>query len=368
MKSALLHRLCKATTILSLGVIASLGLNGCGSGGNSDSQQGQIAPETLEGLSVTLFQSFTVTFFKLAGQPGNESGAGDFDGNAGSFNLGFTDNGNTIARPIEVPSIITNLSYTYTKTSADTGRIVFTWSGLREQSSAEAALESQSDYQGRQIFWENETMTMDVLFVDTNGVIRTTSSRVRGYEFRVVRYNRPENSPPILITNSSTTFEFDSPNAVFTVAGTLRPLPTNYQLDVSENTPSGIVWEDLRGRTIDFVGAGTPALRVSYQSAAGGLLEIPGVEGIDDSGTMLVDSLNQGVIGGPGDFGYRRTGGANAAFSIVYDLPAGGGPTDPVSTRIDYTLEFTTLDAGIWTDSNGNSGRFSEDLVTDNPQ
>ncbi len=370
MKLALFPRLRKAATILSIGAvgtIGSIGLNGCGSG-SSGSNEVQIAPETLEGVTLNLFRSFSVKFFKLSGEPGNEAGAGDFDGIADSFNLGLTDNGNTIAETIEVPSVITNLSYTYRKTSADTGRIVFNWFGIRTRSAAEQALIDETNYTGFQIFWESQTMTMDVLFADSNGVIRTTSSRVRGYQRRIVRHGVPPGSPmgtprQLLVDFiSDPPLEFDSTNAIFSVNG--APLPTNYQLNVSENTPSSIVWLNLQGRTIDFFGGPTP-LTAAYQSTTGGLTELPGVDGIDDSGTMLVDAPTDGVIGGPGDFGWRRLGGPNAAFSIRYDVPVAGGGT--TRKQINYRMNFETIDSGSWTDSDGNSGFFAEDLDTDNP-
>ncbi len=249
MKLAHFPWLLKAAAILSICTIGPIGLNGCGSG-SSGSNEVQIAPETLEGVTLNLFRSFNVTFFKTGGVDGDETGAGDFDGIADSFILGFQDNGNTIAETVEVPSVITGLSYTYKKTAADTGRIVFTWSGLRTRSAAEQALLDQADYRGFQIFWESGTMTMDVLFVDSNGVIRNTSSRVRGYNPRVVRFNRPMGQPPELIIDSISTVDFDSTNTIFTLNG--QPLPSNYKLQPSENTPSSIVWENLQGRTIDF--------------------------------------------------------------------------------------------------------------------
>ncbi len=353
MKFSFLHRTVSALVAISLATATSLSLTGCGGGGGGDSEEVQIAPQTLDEVNLILYNAFALTFFKLGGENGNENGAVDYDFLRGPINFGVQDNNVSISNPLEIPVLLRDVTYTYEKTGADTGRIILNYLNTQIYP-YNLATQNNNRVVGYELFWNgisNDQTVLDILFVDQGGFITSSTTRNRDLTLFSSFFTGGNGGGASV---NYQTIEFDSTNSIFTLNG--AALPSNYSKDVSDDEPFGIVWESIQGRTIEFT-SGTPRT-VAYQSSAGGITEIPNEDGIDDSGTILVDSPSDGVFGRSGEYGYVRTGGADAIFIFNFRRDDGMGGTE--LQVVNYTLTFDSFDGGTYVSSDGETGEFTQ--------
>lgn len=351
----------KALQLLSCSIIASFSLNGCGGGGGGgSSSEPQVAPASLENVSITLFNAFTVKFFRLAGSIGNESGAVDYDFRQSPFRVATADNNQNVGIDVAIPVLLQDVGYTYVRNSPTTGRITLTWTNIQQYPHPLATEGNPRVGPLGDLFWGGPGFTqtsliLDVLFVDTGGFIGTTTVRVRSANRYSSTFTPP--GPALVFVNP---FEFDSIDAQFRIDS--GRLPAGYNPDFTPETPSSAVWPSLTGRTIDFDGNDL-SRRIAQRTTTAPQIMIPGAT-VEDAGTLLVDVPVEMVNGGDGIYSYARTGGSGAKVAIRYPRVV-GGITQTVNVL--YTLTFDSLDGGTFVDSNGATGTFLQDTFTNVP-
>jgi len=346
----------KALQLLSCSIIASFSLNGCGGGGGGSSSEPQVAPASLENVSIILFNNaFRLKFFRLGGSIGNESGAVDYDFLQSPFRVAVADNNQSVGIDYEIPAILEDITYTYVRNSPNTGRITITsWTNIQLYPHPLATEGNPIVGPLGDLFWggpgrTQTSLVLDVLFVDTGGFIGTTTVRVRSVNIYESTFTPP--GPAQVFVD---TIQFDSRDAQFRIDS--GPLPTGYSPDITPETPSSAVWPSLTGRTIDFVGNDLTR-RIAQRTTTAPVIMIPGAP-VEDAGTILVDVVPEAVRGGDGIYSYTRTGGPGAKVAVRYTRVVGGVPQ---TVNVLYTLTFTSLDGGTFVDSNGATGTFIQD-------
>jgi len=354
----------KALQLLSCSIIASLSLNGCGGGGGGggSSSEPQVAPATLENVTITLFNNaFNLKFFRLGGTTGNESGAVDYGLIRSPFRVAIADNNQNVGIDYVIPGVLEDVTYSYVRNSPNTGRITITSWRNRQIYPHPLATEGTPEVLALgDLFWGGPERTqtsliLDVLFVDTGGFIGTTTVRVRS----VNRYDSTFTPPgPALVF--VTPIEFDSGDVQFRIDS--GRLPTGYSPDITPETPASAVWPSLTGRTIRFFGTDLTR-KLAQRTTTAAQITIPG-ETAEDAGTLLVDVPAELVSGGDGIYSYARTGGPGAKAAVRYRRVV-GGITQTVNVL--YTLTFDSLDGGTFIDSNGATGTFLQDNLTNVP-
>lgn len=350
MKSSLFQKTVKAVKTLSLVSLAALGLNGCGSGGGG-SNGFVVAPESLELVTVRLFGAFDLQFFRTSGVAGNEAGGVDYDLIDKEFRVATGDGGTSVGRDITIPSVLTNVKYTYVRTGLDTGRITVTYFN-NEVYPHPAATAGNTPILLGDLFWGGPArlqteLILDVLFGSNGTNIATSTTRVRSAWYYDSTFTAPG---PAIIDVSP--LEFDSTTAQFSLNGAGLPAGYNPYSTFSDTTPASVVWTTIQGRTIDLNGSDF-FRKVAHQATGGSGPSLDGVTP-EETGSILVDSAAEGVLGGSGTYSYARTGGTKAKFAISYN-----------GQVVLFSLDFDALDGGSYTDNNSAIGTFLEDNFTD---
>jgi hypothetical protein len=344
---------------------AAICLTSCGGGGGDDGEENVVAPQSLEGVTMRLFNSFDLDFVRGAGTRDNESGAFVFTRRAQNFRLAIPAGTSNLGFTVELPVALTTSRYTYLRTGVDTGRVTLTFGNAQVYPWPLATAASPTPVGGQaDMFWGGRlglatNLILDVLFVDNNGFLTVNTTRVRS---AYIYQSSFEGMGPA--TSTASPIEFDTIDAQISLF-TAR-LPTGYDPydSIDSNTPTRIVWPALTTRTVDFDGSDL-ARRVAFRFVTGAGPSIPGVERPEESGTLLVDDAN-GALGAQGTFSYARTGGNLAKLVINYSTPV-VPPTVPPTTvpsSVVYTMTFVGLDGGTFVDSNGATGTFSQDPTT----
>lgn len=129
MITSILQRIKPVATLLAAVSLVTFGLSGCGSGGGGDDAATQPAPQTFNGLVLTLYtQGVTLTFLRSGGDAANgiENGAVTMTANPAA--TGIVD-ANGVPGTLRPSTQINGTSYTYVRTSPEGGTLTLTGSG-----------------------------------------------------------------------------------------------------------------------------------------------------------------------------------------------------------------------------------------------
>lgn len=362
----------KAAQILAFAALATLGLNGCGGGGGGGSDKAQIAPATLEGVRLTLFNNaFTLKFFKTASLANGETGGADYDSIRREFRVAKVDGSGNLGTTYTIPVTLDNVKYTYIRTGPNTGNITLTWINGQAYPAFPKATKDREGPNGLgDLFWggplrRQTELQLGIIFAgDPGGTVTSSTVRVRSvynyFSVFVKDVDDPDDDGTVI--SDANPDEFDSTNSAFSLA-LGGALPSGYNPEIDSEIPSGIVFTDVQGLTLDFDGTDLTR-RIAHQSSNGTpTIPIPGEElsDIEDSGSVLVDEISTGgsdiEVFLPGQYSYIRTGGVGAKFAVRYTNSGG-------SVTVTYTMTFDSIDGGTFIDSNGASGTFLRDNFT----
>jgi hypothetical protein len=344
---------CKKITAWTLAAITSLSLLGCGGGGGD--REVVIAPESLDEIKMNFFNAYNLTFYRGAGTRGNETGAVSYEPIVSQFLFGQSSTANAaVANPVELPLIMTNCSYNYTRTSPTTGRIVFTYFNIQAFPYPNATSKDPLVTNVGTMFWDTtRSTTFDLVFSDDGGYLGDRVARVRSIEWFQSVWNGTTNSAD----NSYEYEEFNTPNVVSSTLTLGGRVPTGYDpYDQWESEqkpkPSKMVWETLNERTVYIYGQ-SDLLTVAFVKT--------GVDfGVEEKGSILIDTTN-GIEGGSGTYEWNREGGTIATLRLEYGDYVGG---QLKTVEREYKFTFTSLDGGTFT-SNAGIGSFTQ--IKDGP-
>ncbi|MGJ8633829.1 MAG: hypothetical protein ACSHX7_07910 [Luteolibacter sp.] len=340
MKKNFLGKIAKAAMLISVSASTALSLSNCGGGGGGgDENEVLVAPASLDGMTLTLFSSFTLEFGRVSGSEGNETGAVTYTRLTRGPVISTFDTGDNTGttQQVDVPAILTSSTYTYTRTGINTASIVVNYS----------VADPDTVFGFPELFVRNETrVQFDILFGSDGSSITNSTARTSD-----------------IVSSDDTRSTVDTSDVTFTLNGGLVPIGYNPSFD--DNAISGIVFENFIGITIVLDGANSNNFRIAYENSFGGLdITIPDVSFIEDRGTVLIttdptqpdgDAITQ-IQSSGGSYAYARTGGNQAILAIE--------ATNPNSTLqsgvIFYTLNFSSFDGGSFTATDGSSGTFSQ--------
>jgi hypothetical protein len=366
MKIPLLKNLAAALLALSVSVIGALGLSGCGGGGGGSDEVRVIAPESMDQVKIDFFKAFDLELYRLSGTAGNERGAVKYTMLKNNFRYAIpADSGGNLGITIGLPLILTQMSYEYVRTGPETGRLTFSFQNNQVYPWPKANKDNPNGPVAvGDMFWGGSgfsatQLIVDILFTDQGGFIGSTTTRLRsGY-----RYFSSFTDPGPAVDGFST-FDFDSTDSTFRLlTGGGVPTAYNPYTTITDKTPASAVWTTFQGKKIVFSGSDGTVRIIGHQSTGGPGPEIPGEKTIEESGSILVDVVNNGIDGVKGvggTYSYTRTGGERAKFAIKYQDVIGGVPQ---TVTLIYDMDFDGLDLGTYVDSAGISGTFTENLV-----
>lgn len=363
MNSRLLRRLVGRMLACLLVPLFAVGLAGCGGGGGGSDDEEVIAPQSLDQVRIAFFGAFTMDFSRLAGVAGQETGAASYTRQQQSFRYAVVNGNTNLGFTIFLPAVLTNVTYSYTRTGKDTGQITMTFFNNQVYPEPEATATNTRVFNSSgDMFWGGRdriatNLVVDVLFTDQGGFIVNTSTRIRSGYIYASDWDGTQ------AVNSADPFDFDTVDVSYVLV-TGERLPTGYNpyRDLEPNSPSSAVWTTIQGRSIDFIGSDGLRRKIAHQSVAGTGPSIPGASEIEESGTILVDEIVNGTSvlkGVGGTYSYTRTGGNVAKMAIQYQSVVGS-----VSQTVNliYTMNFDSLNSGTYVDSAGVSGVFDEEL------
>lgn len=357
---------CKKITAWTLAAVTSLALLGCGGGGGGGDEEVVIAPESLDNIKMNFYNAYDLTFFRGAGTRGNESGAVSYQPRVSEYLYGESSSPNvTVANIVHVPLVLSNVTYSYTRTSATTGRIVITYENnqLLPITKATAAAPTPP-YEGS-IFWDyagTTTTTTTLIGTTTYDLVFANSGGFLGDRVARVRFMQQHESTWSTVTNSQTTtttpITFDTPNVVSSSLTTAGRVPAGYDpYDIwdKENKPrpAEFVWKSLNNRSgVRILGA--DRLRVAFVATGGS-------SRIEETGNILIDRTG-GIQGGSGTYEWNREGGTLATLRLKYQDYVNGLLQN---VEREYKFTFTSLDGGTFTSNEAGSGEFYQ--IPDRP-
>lgn len=342
--------------------VAAFGMVSCGGGGGGEDDKNIVAPRSLEGISMRLFNAFDLEFIRSSGVRDSETGGFVYVQRAPTFRYESPEG---LGRTVALPVALRNTKYTYVRTGDNTGKISLTYLNDQVYPYPLATAEQPNPIAAQaEMFWGGRTLPrateliLDVLFVDNNGFLTVNTTRVRSAYIYLSSFAAG------VATSEVRPFEFDTIDAQLSLRS--RPVPTGYDYydNADENAPTGVVWASLTKRTVDFDGSDMDR-RIAFQLVTGVGPSIPNVERPQESGTCLIDDGN-GTKGADGTYSYARTGRNGAKLTISYQTRV-TPPTTPPTTalsKVTYALEFDKLNSGTFVDTNGAIGDFSQDLFT----
>lgn len=342
---------CKKVTSLALSAVISLVLLGCGGGGAGD-EEFVVAPESLDEVTMNFFNTFNLTFYRGSGTRGDETGAVSYEPIRTTFLYGRAGSASTgVATPIEIPVLLTNVSYTYTRTSATTGRIVMNYTNVQEYPHDSATASNTEIEDLGTMFWDSPTSgttTFDLVFTNDGGFLGDRVARVRSLQYFYSEWNTTTNSAVDQYVSEA----FDTPNVVSSRLSGGGRVPVGYDpYDEFDNEnkprPSKMVWESLNERTVLL--SGTDELTVAFVATGSAY-------GIEEVGSILIDTTN-GVRGGSGTYEWNREGGTLATLKLTYQDYVNGTLQ---TVEREYKFTFTSLDDGTFTSNEAGSGLFSK--------
>jgi hypothetical protein len=339
---------CKKITAWTLAAVTSLVLLGCGGGGGGE-EEVFIAPASLDGIKMNFYNAYDLTFYRGSGTRGNESGAVSYMPMVSEYSYGQSGTaGAAISITVHVPLVLTNVTYSYTRTSATTGRIVITYVNNQLLPITKATAAAPTPPQEGSIFWNSSaSTTYDLVFANSGGFLGDRVARVRSMLIHTSRWSAGSE------TTSSFSNDFDTPNVVTSSLVLGGRVPAGYDpYDIwdTENRPrpSEIVWKSLNNRTVDIEGAADD-LRVAFVKSGS-------TSQIEETGSILIDRTG-GIQGGSGTYEWHREGGTLATLRLKYRDYVGSSLQD---VEREYKFTFTSLDGGTFISNEGGTGIFEQ--------
>ena len=344
---------CKKITAWALAAVTSLALLGCGGGGGGDEEEVVIAPESLDNIKMNFYNAYDLTFYRGSGTRGNESGAASYMPMVSEYRYGQSSSPNAaISTIVHVPLVLTNVTYSYTRTSATTGRIVITYVNNQLLPITKATAAAPTPPEEGSIFWNSSaSTTYDLVFANSGGFLGDRVARVR--------YMLLHESTWSTITSSQTTtsipIDFDTPNVVTSSLVSGGRVPAGYDpYDIwdKENKPrpAEFVWKSLNNR-IGVRILGADELIVTF-------VKTGSTRQFEETGNILIDRTG-GIQGGSGTYEWNREGGTLATLRLKYQDYVNGLLQN---VEREYKFTFTSLDGGTFTSNEAGPGYFAQSV------